>query len=186
MHWPVRLCAHSLGGASRSALRKRNAARDFKNRYLRNKDLTIAPASVRKERTAVLDPIERIPTPDEMTNRIARWRLENKTLRAYADRCEDKTAERIVVELPAAHHPREFHVDRDRIFAYVKKRRQIVPLSFVDRFFSLPFLPTMFDRAHARQLRNSVDYYADLRELTPLMLVRRPEPVGVDVAKMAS
>lgn len=119
---------------------------------------------------------EGLPTPEEMTKRIARWRLENQTLSAYADRCEDKTAERIVVEMPTAHHPKEYAMDRERIFAYVKKRRTFVAQTFGDRFLSLPFLPTMFDRAHARQLRHAVDYYADVRELTPLTLVVRSTP----------
>lgn len=116
---------------------------------------------------------DQLSTPDEMTKRLLRWRLENQTLRAYADRCEDKTAERIVVELPTAHHPSEYTVDRDRIFAYVKKRRTIVPRSFSDRFFTLPFLPTLFDRALVRQQKYAVDYYADVRELTQLSLVGR-------------
>lgn len=119
---------------------------------------------------------EGLATPDEMTSRILRWRLENQRLRAYADRCEDKTAERLVVEMPTAHHPSEYFVDRDRIFDYVKKRRKIVPRSFSDRFFTLPFLPTSFDRAHARACKYAVDYYADVRELTPLLLVRPELP----------
>lgn len=112
-------------------------------------------------------------TPEEMTARIERWRQENLRLRAYADRCEDKTLERLVVEMPAAHRPSEYAVDRDRIFSYLKKRRAIVRLSLSDRFCSLPFLPTPFDRTYARARRLAVDYYADLRELTPLSLVER-------------
>ncbi len=116
--------------------------------------------------------------PDQMTKRLYSWRMENQTLRAYADKCEDKTAGRIAVEMPAAHHPLEFSVDRERIFDYVKKRRRIVPRSFSDRFFSLPFLPTFFDRAFARQRKNAVDYYGDVRELTQLSLVMRAAAVN--------
>lgn len=140
--------------------------------------------------TPIEDRRPSLRTPEEMTARIERWRQENLRLRAFADRCEDKTLERLVVEMPTAHQPTEYVVDRDRLFAYVKKRRPIVRTCVSDLFYSLPFLPTSFDRAYARAQRLAVDYYADIRELTPLSLVQpmesRPALAIVDIARMAS
>lgn len=147
--------------------------------------------------------IPKLTSPDEMAARIRRWRRENATLCADAERCEEKTVDRLVVEMPTAHRPAEFRVDRDRIFTYVKKRRKVVAGGLFERFVPLPFLPTLFDRSYARQQRNAVDFYADVRELTPIALVMRtvepdvastsaptliptPTPRRIDFARFAS
>lgn len=115
--------------------------------------------------------------PDVMTKRLYMWRMENQALCAQAESSEDKAAGRIAVEMPTAHRATEFSVDRERVFEYVKKGRRIVPHSFSDRFFSLPYLPTFFDRAYEHQRRHAVDYYGDVRELT-----QEPVFLGATVA----
>jgi len=104
--------------------------------------------------------------PDEMTKRLYLWRMENQALCMAAQTCEDKTTGRLVVERSVVEAVTEASVDRRRIFNYVKRRRAIVPRSFSERFVSLPYLPTYFDRAYRHQQNFAVDYYGDVRELT--------------------
>ncbi|MGZ3503555.1 MAG: hypothetical protein ACXWNZ_07345 [Vulcanimicrobiaceae bacterium] len=86
----------------------------------------------------------------------------------------------------APRKPETYVVDRDRIFAFVKKRRKVLVGRSTDAGFRMiettaPLLPDARLRAYLRDRKNTVDFFQDVRDLQThpeVERLRRPAITG--------
>jgi hypothetical protein len=79
----------------------------------------------------------------------------------------DEAGRRYVFRFPPR-QPATYTLDRERIFAYTRRRRRVMGGTFIDgKFFwkTQPLLPDFATRAYVRAAKNVVNYFEDVRDL---------------------